>query len=85
MVYAELILARKVDWSTSPTMPGFAPSLKGGQKDIPDLFDPLAEPKEPSKSKKVLKNTTTRIMKVLEGTSDAVQLGPSSTTHPLKV
>ena len=85
MVYAELILARKIDWSTFPTMPGCAPSLEGGQKDIPDLFHPLAEQTEPSKSKKVLKNTTTQEMKVLEGTSGAIQLGPSSTTPPQEV
>jgi len=49
------------------------------------LFDPWIEPKETSKIKKILKNTTMCTTKVSEGTSAIVQLGPSSTTPPRKV
>jgi len=85
MVYVELILAWKVDWSTFPTMLQFQLQLQRGEKDIPDLFDPSMEPRETSKTKKILKNTTMRTTKVSEGRSGIVQLGPSSTTPPRKV
>jgi len=55
-----------------PTVLQFPLQLQGGEKDIPNLFDPLAEPKETSKTKKILKNTTMYTTKVSEGTSDAI-------------
>ena len=40
MVYAELILKRKVDWSTFPTTAQFPLRIARRQKYIPDLYDP---------------------------------------------
>ena len=40
MVYVELKLKRKVDWSTYPTIITLPLQLEDGQRDIPDLYDP---------------------------------------------
>jgi len=53
-------------------MSPFSLQLQGGEKDIPDLFDPLAERREINKTKKVLKNTMMCTKKVLKGTSGAI-------------
>ena len=74
MVYAELILNRKVDWSTYPSKVDSPLLLQRNQKDISDLYDTQAEPSEPTKTPKVLKNTTTCTTKVSEVLGDAVQL-----------
>jgi len=85
MVYVELILIWKVDWTIFPTMSQFPLQLQGSKKDILDFFDPLVEPKETSKTKKILKNITMRTIKVSEGTSGVIQSGPSSTMSSRKV
>ena len=51
MVYAELILERKIDWSTFPTTTACPLLLEANQKDIPDLYNSEGE------TEKVLKNT----------------------------
>ena len=83
MVYAELILARKVDWSTFPTTVKVPLLLMDKQKDIPDLYNRKAEPSEPSNRETVLKNTTMPTTKVSEVASAGVQLG--STQKATKV
>jgi len=67
MVYVELILARKVDWSMFPTVSQFPLQLQGSKKDILDLFDPSTKPRETSKTKKVLKKHYDAYNKGLRG------------------
>ena len=40
MVYSEVVLERKVDWTTFQTTAEFPLRIGRNQKHIPDLFDP---------------------------------------------
>jgi hypothetical protein len=60
MVYAELILGRKVDWSTYPTTTASPLLLGANQKDIPDLYN------SEGAIEKVLENTAEVKMDVVE-------------------
>jgi len=73
MVYIELQLGRKVDWSMYPPMRGLTLLIGMEQKNIPDLYDPKA------KLEIVLKNTTMLAKKVETVKED---VGPSRSTNP---
>ncbi len=68
MVYAELQLGRKVDWSTYPTTVGNPLLLGTNQKDIPDLYNSEAA------IDKVLENTTEDKTDVVEEASNIEEL-----------
>ena len=71
MVYAELILVRKVDWSTFPTTSLAPLLLERNQRDIPDLFDEEAQASEPPKPTNVSNTTATPTTMVDGGASHA--------------
>jgi len=77
MVYAELQLGCKVDWSTYLPTKDSTLLIGMDQKNIPDLYNPEA------KSKTILKNTTTLAKKVETVKEDAGSLG--STEPPSKL